>query len=205
VPWLFVAKGVVKGDDVRRCLLDGDVSLDLQQAQDGCLPGSWGAGDDVSKHGNSSYADRADGVAGSVVTWVSGVIGADRSATRLTASEQVEQHRRDRDRITGGLRAVQQRRRRCEHRAQHCGDLGQIVARMPVGRQNGWEAMPTVSGSKSRRIRLSRSSRDSKPTRCRWSRSTDDLHPQAEQIADGDQPDSTAALEGLTQTPGLGS
>jgi hypothetical protein len=63
VPRFFVAKGVVEGDGVRRGFLDHDVSTDLQQAQDGCLPGSRVAGEDVSGHDNSSHADCADGKA----------------------------------------------------------------------------------------------------------------------------------------------
>ena len=38
-------------------------SVDLQQEQDGCLPGSRDAGEDVSGHGNSSHADHVDGMA----------------------------------------------------------------------------------------------------------------------------------------------
>jgi hypothetical protein len=63
VPRFFVAKGIVEGDGVRRGFLNDDVSVDLQQEQDGCLPGSRDAGEDVSGHGNSSHADHVDGMA----------------------------------------------------------------------------------------------------------------------------------------------
>jgi hypothetical protein len=45
----FDTKGIVNSENVRRGLLDHNVSRDLQQAQHGCLPGT--TGEDVSRHG----------------------------------------------------------------------------------------------------------------------------------------------------------